>query len=103
MTTGRVVDAMAGDRAAGAAIGLFVSGHILGVVLARRRTVERPRSTGMGRRDPYRVPALHLIFAVIMPNSALDAAVWILTAIGFAAAGLALARTSPARPEAATT
>ncbi len=35
---------------------------------------------------------LHLVFAVIVPNHALDAIAWTLTGIGFAAAALTYVR-----------
>ena len=41
---------------------------------------------------------LHVVFAVVVPSNALDAAAWALTTIGFAAAAAAIGRGSLAQP-----
>jgi hypothetical protein len=89
-TTARVLDAMAAHPSAQVATGLFVLGHILGTVLLgaalwRGRAVPVWAALALIMSQP-----LHFVFAVITPNSALDATAWLLTAIGFAAAGVAL-------------
>lgn len=89
-TTVRIIEQMAAHPTAGIAIGLFVLGHIVGTVLlglALWRTVPRWAALALIVSQP-----LHLVFAVVVPNSLLDAAAWSLTAVGFAAAGLHLRR-----------
>jgi len=70
---------------------VFVAGHILGAVLlgiALWRVIPRWAAVALIVSQP-----LHLVFAVVVPNHALDALAWTLTAVGFAAAAVVLART----------
>ncbi|HVK24005.1 MAG TPA: hypothetical protein VM677_21845 [Actinokineospora sp.] len=86
----RLVEEMAAHPGTAVATGLFVFGHIVGTVLlgiALWRMVPRWAAVALIVSQP-----LHLVFAVIMPNGWLDAAAWTLTAIGFAAAGVAFRR-----------
>jgi hypothetical protein len=92
-TTARVLDAMAAHPSAQVAIGLFVLGHTLGTVLLgaalwKGRVVPVWAALALIVSQP-----LHLLFAVITPNNALEATAWLLTATGFAAAGVALTQT----------
>jgi hypothetical protein len=69
------------------ATSLFVAGHILGVVLlgvALWRVVPRWAALALIVSQPF-----HFVVAVIVPNHALDALAWALTAVGFAAAAAA--------------
>lgn len=92
--TTQILGQMTAHPSAAIALMLFVIGHILGTVLL-----------GIALWNGRIVPAwaalvlivsqpLHLVFAVVVPNGLLDAAAWSLTAIGFAAAGIALVRSS---------
>jgi hypothetical protein len=72
--------------------GLFVIGHIvatvvLGVALYRSRAVPRVVAVGLAVSQP-----LHFVAFIILQNPLLDAVAYALTAIGFGAAGLAIAR-----------
>lgn len=72
------------------AVGVFVAGHILGAVLlgiALWRVVPRWAAVALVVSQP-----MHLVFAVVVPNHVLDAVAWTLTAVGFAAAAVTLAR-----------
>lgn len=96
VTTGRVLDAMAAHPSAQAATALFVLGHIAGTALLaaalwKGRAVPVWAALTLMVSQP-----LHFVFAVIAPNSALDATAWLLTATGFAAAGKALLPTARA-------
>ncbi len=85
-----LIDAMDAQPIAGIAIGLFVAGHILGTVLlgiAIWRVIPRWAALALIVSQP-----LHLVFAVIVPNHALDAVAWLLTTVGFTCAALAYAR-----------
>lgn len=89
-TTARMLDAMAAHPSAQAAIGIFVLGHILGAMLLgaalwKGRAVPVWAALALIVSQP-----LHLVFAVITPNNALETTAWVLTATGFAAAGIAL-------------
>ncbi|HKQ40998.1 MAG TPA: hypothetical protein VJT79_00855, partial [Pseudonocardia sp.] len=69
---------------ASTATGLFVAGHILGVVLlgvALWRAIPRWAALALIVSQPF-----HFVVAVIVPNHALDALAWVLTAVGFTAA-----------------
>lgn len=70
----------------------FVVGHILGVILlgiALWRAIPKWTAIALIVSQP-----LHLVFAVFVPNHALDAVAWSLTGVGFAAAAITSARTS---------
>lgn len=91
-TTGRILDEMTAHPSAAVALVLFVAGHILGTVLLgialwKGRMVPVWAALALIVSQP-----LHLVFAVVVPNGLLDAAAWTLTAIGFAAAAMALVR-----------
>lgn len=69
---------------------VFVPGHILGGILlgiALWRVIPKWAAIALILSQP-----LHLVFAVFLPNHALDAVAWSLTAVGFAAAALAYVR-----------
>lgn len=69
---------------ASVAVATYVAGHIVGGVLlgvALWGVVPRWAALALIVSQP-----LHLVFAVIAPNPALDAAAWTLTGVGFAAA-----------------
>jgi hypothetical protein len=73
---------------------VFVLGHIvgtilIGVALLRARAIRAWAGWALIISQP-----LHLVFAVIVPSPALDAAAWGLTMIGFGAAALAIASRS---------
>lgn len=71
----------------------FVAGHIVGAVLlgiALWRVIPRWAAIALVVSQP-----LHLVFAVFVPNHLLDALAWSLTAVGFAAAAIVLARVAP--------
>jgi hypothetical protein len=80
----------------GLAANLFVLGHViglllLGIALWRGRVV--PAWAGLLLAASQ---ILHVVFAIILPVHALDGCAWALTAVGFAAAAVALTR-EPAR------
>jgi hypothetical protein len=82
-----LTDAIAAHPTQSVAALVFVVGHILGTVLlgvAVWGSVPRWAAVALIVSQP-----LHLVFAVIVPNHALDAAAWVLTAVGFAAAAWA--------------
>lgn len=69
---------------------VFIPGHILGAILlgiALWRVIPTWAAIALILSQP-----LHLVFAVFVPNHALDAVAWSLTALGFAAAALAYVR-----------
>jgi hypothetical protein len=96
--TARVLDAMANHPSAQLATGLFVLGHILGLVLLGAALWKGHAVPVWAALALIASQPLHFVFAVITPNSALDATAWLLTAIGFAAAGLALTHGPKAHP-----
>ncbi len=74
--------------------GVFVLGHVLGnvlfgIVLWRTRQVPRWIALGLAVSQP-----LHFVAAVIVGSPTLDLIAWGLTAVGMAAAALAVVRTS---------
>ncbi|HVL86245.1 MAG TPA: hypothetical protein VM367_18415 [Pseudonocardia sp.] len=84
-----VATAMDSHPAATLALGMFVVGHVLGAVLlglALWRVIPRWAAAALMVSQP-----MHFVFAIIVPNHALDALAWSLTAVGFAAAALATA------------
>jgi hypothetical protein len=96
--TGKLIDSMGAIPAIGFASWLFPLGHILGLILL-----------GIALWRGRAIPAwaalliacsqiLHLVFAVIVPNHALDGLSWGLTAVGFAVAALAFMREPASSP-----
>ncbi|TMQ90290.1 hypothetical protein ETD83_36085 [Actinomadura soli] len=88
----RLLDNLQGLPAVAVGSGLFVAGHILGVVLLgialwRGRIIPAWAGIALIASQP-----LHAIFAAALPNAALDGLAWGLTAVGFAAAAPAVAR-----------
>jgi hypothetical protein len=78
--------------AAAAADVIFVAGHVIGTVLLglamwRVRSIPRWAAVATVIAQP-----LHFVAAVIVASHSLDLVAWALNAIGFAAAGLAIAR-----------
>jgi hypothetical protein len=76
------------------ATGIFVVGHVvgtvlLGVAMLRTRVVPAWAAIATLVSQP-----LHFVFAVIVPNHVLDGAAWGLNAIGFAAAAVAIIRST---------
>jgi hypothetical protein len=68
---------------------VFVPGHILGGILlgiALWRVIPKWAAIALILSQP-----LHLVFAVFVPNHALDAVAWCLTGVGFTAAALSYA------------
>jgi hypothetical protein len=92
-TTGALVTAMSGILPIGLASNLFVLGHIVGLVLIsialwRGRLVPTWAALLLGVSQ-----LLHFVFAVAIPNHALDGCAWGLTAVGFAVAAWSLQTT----------
>jgi hypothetical protein len=88
--TARVLEALAAYPASTAALALFVVGHVvglmlLGVALWKGRAVPAWAALALIISAP-----LHLAFVVAVPVPALAAVSWVLTAIGFGAAGRSL-------------
>lgn len=82
--------AAAAHPAASLALPVFVIGHVLGAVLlgvALLRVIPIWASLALIVSQP-----LHLVFAVIVPNHAVDAFAWSLTALGFAVAAVTASR-----------
>ena len=90
--TGKLITSMGAIPAVGVASWLFPIGHILGLILL-----------GIALWRGRAVPAwaalmsacsqiLHFVFAVIVPDHALDGLSWGLTAVGFAVAAVAYVR-----------
>ncbi|MDN5861232.1 MAG: hypothetical protein L0H84_21730 [Pseudonocardia sp.] len=82
--TAAMMDVVAGLSIVSVASTVFVAGHILATVLlgfALWRAVPWWAAVSLAISQP-----LHLVFAVIVPNRALDALAWCLTAVGFAVA-----------------
>ena len=91
-TTVAIGDAVAAHPTASIALLTFVVGHILGAVLlgvALWRAIPRWAAVALIVSQP-----LHFVFAVVTTNHLLDAVAWSLTAVGFAAAAVVLARTA---------
>jgi hypothetical protein len=73
---------------------VFVPGHILGGILlgiAMWRVIPKWAAIALILSQP-----LHLVFAVLVPNHALDAIAWCLTGVGFVAAALSYIRAADA-------
>ena len=71
-------------------LSVFVPGHILGAILlaaALWRVMPRWAAVALAVSQP-----LHLVFAMFVPNHALDAVAWSMTGVGLAAAVVAGAR-----------
>lgn len=85
-TTAAPLDAVNALPATSTASIVFVAGHILGGILlgiALWRVVPVWAAVALAISGP-----LHLVFAVFVPNHALDGVAWALTAVGFAAAAI---------------
>ena len=81
--------------ALGVAEAIFVLGHLLGTVLlgaALWRTRTAPLWAAI--LTTFSLP-VHLIAAVFLTSRPLDLAAWMMTAVGFAAAGAAMQRREP--------
>lgn len=92
--TTKMLDNLNNSPAQLAASIVFTIGHIVGVILIgvallRGRLVPAWAAWALIVSQP-----LHVVFAVIVPNSALDAAAWGLTTVGFAAAARTISRGS---------
>ena len=101
--TGRLLDSMGAIPAIGFASWLFPLGHILGLVLLgialwRGRVVPGWAALAIGVSQ-----VLHFVFAVIVPNHALDGLSWGLTALGFAVAAVAFVKEAGPHPAGAAT
>jgi hypothetical protein len=85
------LDAVNGHPSVGLGIGLFVVGHIVGMILlgfALWRIIPRWASIALIISQP-----LHLVAYVVLQIQPLDALAWGLTALGFATCALAVVRT----------
>jgi hypothetical protein len=100
--TGALITSIGAIRPVGLGAGLFVFGHIaglmlLGIALWRGRTVAPWAALLIAVSQ-----VLHFVFAVVAPVHALDGCAWGLTAVGFAAVAAALVRDNrqghPVRP-----
>jgi hypothetical protein len=90
--TGTLLTSMGNIVPIGLAADIFVLGHVLGLILLgialwRGRVV--PAWAGLLLAASQ---VLHVVFAIIIPVHALDGLAWGLTAVGFAAAAVALIR-----------
>ncbi len=86
-TTAALLSAIDQNPVATTATTLFVTGHILGIVLlgvALWRVIPRWAAIALIVSQP-----LHFVVAVIVPNHPLDVLAWVLTAVGFTAAAAA--------------
>lgn len=84
--------AVEANPTASLAVGAFVAGHILGTMLlgaALWRVVPRWAALALIASQP-----LHLVFAVVVPNPALDALAWTVTAVGFLGVAVVSVRTA---------
>jgi hypothetical protein len=91
-TTAALLDAVNALPATATASIVFVAGHILGGILlgiALWRAIPAWAAVALAISQP-----LHLVFAVFIPNHVLDGTAWAVTAVGFAAAGVAWAKTA---------
>jgi hypothetical protein len=91
-TTGALLTSVANVRPIGLGTGIFVFGHILSLVLLalalwRGRAIPAWAAALLGVSQ-----LLHFVFAVIVPDHALDACAWGLTAVAFAVAARAIGR-----------
>ncbi|MFI0353329.1 hypothetical protein [Actinomadura sp. 9N407] len=84
------------------ATAVFVIGHVLGVVLLGTALWRGGAVPAWAALTIVISQPLHFVFAVVVPNAALDGLAWGLTTIGFATVALAYARTPlPASEKAA--
>jgi hypothetical protein len=86
-TTAVLLAAIDHHPVASTATGVFVVGHIVGIVLlglALWRAIPHWAALALIVSQP-----LHFVVAVVAPNHVLDALAWVLTAVGFAAAAAA--------------
>ncbi|TMR96774.1 hypothetical protein [Nonomuraea basaltis] len=89
-----LLEALAAQPALAASVGIFVLGHVLGTVLLgaalwRAHVIPAWAGLALVASQP-----LHLAFVISDAPKVLDGAAWGLTALGFAAAALTLARMS---------
>jgi len=85
------IDAVSAHPTGGLGIGAFVLGHIVGMILlgaALWGTIPRWASVALIVSQP-----LHFVAFVVLGIQPLDAAAWLLSAIGFAACSVAVMRT----------
>jgi hypothetical protein len=90
--TGALITSVANIPPVGLGTGIFVLGHILSLVLLavalwRGRVVPGWAALLLGGSQ-----ILHFVFAVVVPNQALDGCAWGLTAVAFAVAAVAFVR-----------
>ena len=98
-TTAALLSAIDQNPVATAATTLFVTGHILGIVLlgvALWRVIPRWAAIALIVSQP-----LHFVVAVIVPNHPLDVLAWLLTTVGFTAAAAAGLSSSYSHPSTA--
>lgn len=86
-TAAGLLDQLAADPTSAVATGIFVAGHILGVVLLGIALWRGGVLPGWAALILALSQPLHLVFAAIVPNPLLDGCAWLLTAIGFALVG----------------
>ena len=91
-TTGGCCPASANSPRSGWASAVFVARPHHRPDPARHRAVARPGRARLGRAGLGVSQILHFVFAVIVPVHVLDGCSWGLTAMGFAAAAVALTR-----------
>jgi hypothetical protein len=84
--TAKVIDNLNASAALVVATLLFVIGHIVGMILIGVALLRGRAITAWAAWALIVSQPLHLVFAVIVPSNALEAAAWALTTIGFAAA-----------------
>jgi len=97
-TAGRLIDSIDAIHPVGLGGAIFIFGHIVGVLLLgialwRGRLVPVCAAVLLAVSQ-----LLHLTFAVFVPNHLLDGLAWGLTALGFAAAAIALVRHAAENP-----
>lgn len=91
-TTGALLTTLGNITPIGLGTAVFVFGHIIALVILAI-ALWRGRAVPTWAAVLLAVsPVLHFIFVVVVPVQPLDALAWALSAPGFAAAGLALAR-----------
>ncbi len=90
--TGRLLSSIGALGPVSLGSDLFVAGHVLGLILlgiALWRAGVVPRWAGLAIAVSQ---VGHVVFAIGVPNHALDGCSWALTAVGFAAVAVALVR-----------
>lgn len=96
--TGALLTSIGNVTPIGLASNLFVLGHIVGLVLIGVALWRGRVVPGWAALVLAISQVLHLVFAVIIPNHALDGCAWGLTAVGFAVAAVVVARERPYLP-----